>query len=1026
MMNSIRATAVCVACALFAAVLPSYGQNVTTGTITGLVSDQQGGVLPGATVTAVHEPTGTTYEGVTQGDGRFSLVNVRVGGPYQVVVALPGFRTETIREVTVTLGESTELPVMMALQAVTEVVQVTAESIPLFTASKAGTTDSIATEVIETLPTINRSIQDFARVSPHFVQYAFNNEASALSVAGRNTRYNNLQIDGAVNNDLFSIASSAGTPGGSTETQPISLDAIQELQLVVAPYDVRQGSFSGGGVNAITRSGTNALRGSAFYVFRDQSFVGDGIDDRPIATFNDKQFGGTLGGPIVRSKAFFLGNLEWGLKDTPSGYSISGTSGVSFGRQAEAQRFLDIMQRRYGYNPGSLDEFIRDTENDKVFARVDLNLGNHQLTVRHNYVDGINDVGTQNNVTYKFPDNFYRFHSQTNSTVGQLNSSFGAKFNELRLTYQRIRDVRTNATRFPQVTVRLPDGGRFVAGTEQFSTANELDQDIVEITNDLTVVRGAHTLTVGTHNEFFKFRNLFIRDNFGTYEFASLDTFEAGSAQAFDYSFSLTGDPRFAARFPSYQIGFYAGDQWRIRPNFTLTYGLRWDKPFFPDEPTANPQAVATYGYATDVVPKTQTWSPRAGFNWDLTKELTRQQVRGGIGLFGGRTPYVWLSNQYGNTGIEFRRLQVSPFATTNNIPFVPDPDGQPTTVGRATTNEIDVIDPDYDFPQILRGNLAYDRSLPFGLTGTVELLFANDVKDIAYSNINLVQAATREDGRPVFSGRVDPTFGDVILLSNSTQGKSWSVASKVDKQFRGGWFVSGSYLYGQAKSINDGTNSQARSTWINVYTAGDINNPPLAVSNYDVRHRIVLSGSYLFTLRNVGVTLSMFYNGQTGRPYSYNFGTDVNLDGASTNDLLYYPREGDVSFSGGTYPELAAFLDAGNCTDVVPGTIVKRNSCRMPWTNGLDFHAAVNANIGRFKPEFTFDILNMINLFDSSSGQVEYAAFHDLLVVSATTSATGEYTYSVNSLARPGGVRYTRDDLRSRWQAQMGLRLRF
>ena len=918
------------------------------------------------------------------------------------------------------------MPVKLELETVTEVVQVTAESIPLFTATKAGTSDSVATEVLETLPTINRSIQDFARVSPHFVQYAFNADPSALSVAGRNTRYNNLQIDGAVNNDLFSISGSAGTPGGQAETQPISLDAIQELQLVVAPYDVRQGSFSGGGVNAITRSGSNSLRGSAFYVFRDQGLVGDGIDNRPIATFNDKQFGGSLGGPIVRSKAFYFGNLEWGRKDTPSGFSISGDSGVSFGRQAEAQRFLDIMQRRYNYNPGDLDEFIRGTENDKVFARVDFNLGNSQLTVRHNYVDGYNDVGSQTNTNYKFADNFYRFNSQTNSTVGQLNSSFGAKFNEFRVTYQRIRDSRDTASRFPQVTVRLPDGGRFIAGTEQFSPANELDQDIFEITNDLTIVRSAHTFTLGTHNEFFNFRNLFIRDNFGTYEFASLDTFEAGSAQLYDYSFSLTGDPKFAAEFASYQLGFYAGDQWRLRPNFTLTYGIRWDKPFFPDTPTANPDAVANYGYATDIVPKTQTWSPRVGFNWDLTKDTIRQQVRGGIGLFGGRTPYVWMSNQYGNTGIEFRRLQVSPFAATNNVPFVPDPDNQPTSVGRASTNEIDVLDPDYDFPLVLRGNLGYDRSLPFGLTGTVELLFANDAKDIDYDNLNLVQAATREDGRPVFSGRVNPTFGDVILLTNSSKGKSWSIAGKVDKQFRRGWFMSGSYLYGEAESINDGSSSQARSTWINVYTPGDINNPPLAISNYAVGHRIILTGSYLFTVRNVGVTLSMFYNGQSGKPYSYNFGSDVNLDGASTNDLLYFPRDGDVSFSTGTYQELAAFLDAGGCKDVVPGAIVKRNTCRTPWSNGLDFHTAVNAGIGRFKPEFTFDILNLINMFDSSKGQVDYAAFHDLLVVNATASATGEYTYSVNSLARPGGVRYTRDDLRSRWQAQIGLKLRF
>ena len=1011
-------------CAVWAQ--PGYGQNVTTGTLTGVVYDQQGGVVPGATVAAVHTPTGTAYEGVTQTDGRFSVLNVRVGGPYSMTITLPGFRTATRNDITVGLGDSTEVPVTLQLDTVTETVRVTADASSVFTASKAGTSDNIGADVIETLPTINRSIQDIARVSPHFVQYAFNQDAGALSIAGRNTRYNNIQIDGAVNNDLFSIGASAGTPGGGVETQPISIDVIQELQLVVAPYDVRQGSFSGGGINAITRSGSNQVRGSAFYVFRDQGLVGDGIDHRPIATFKDKQFGGTFGGPIVRNKAFFIGNLEWGRKNTPSGYSISGASGVSFGRQAEAQRFLDILSRRYGYTPGSLDEFIRDTQNNKVFVRTDFNIGRSQLTVRHNYVNGFNDVGSQNANTYKFDDSFYTLHNKTHSTVGQLNSNFGSMVNEFRVLSQRIREFRTTAGRFPQITVRLPDGGRFLAGTEASSQANQLDQDNVEVTNDFTAVRGSHTITVGTHNEFFKFRNLFIQHNFGSYEFASLDTLEAGSAQLYDYGYSLTSDPRQSARFPVRQLGFYAGDQWRIRPRFTLTYGVRWDKPFFSKTPTANPRALAVYGYATDVVPRTATWSPRAGFNWNLSQDAGRQQqVRGGVGLFGGRTPYVWLSNQYGNTGIEFQRISTTPFNATASIPFAADPANQPRSVGRASTNEIDLVDPGYDFPKIIRGNLGYDRSLPWGLVGTAELLFARSVQDIAYRNLNLVQVGAREDGRPVF-GRVDPAFSDVLLLTNTGQGDNWSIATKVDKRFRGGWFGSGSYLHGHARTINDGTNSTARSTWINVYTPGDVNNPPLAVSNYDVAHRVILTGSYRFTVKGAGVTLSMFYNSQSGRPYSYNFGSDVNLDGASTNDLLYYPREGEVGFSAGTYQDLAAFLEAGRCAGVQPGSIVKRNTCRVPWSNGLDFHSAVNVGVGRYKPEFTMDVLNLLNLFDGSRGQVYYANFHDLLVVNAAADAQGQYTYSVNSLARPGGVRYSRDDLRSRWQAQMGLKFRF
>jgi hypothetical protein len=1003
---------------------PAAGQNVTSGTITGLVRDQQGGVLPGATVTAVHGPTGTTYEGVTQGDGRFSLLNVRVGGPYVVEVALAGFRSETVQPVTVTLGISTEVPVTLQLPAVTETVQVTAEASPVFTASKAGTAENIPTAMIQALPTISRSLQDIARTSPYFNQIAQDTFASALSVAGRNVRYNSIQIDGAVNNDLFSIQQSAGTPGGATETQPISFDVIEELQLVVSPYDVRQGMFSGGGINAVTRSGTNALRGTTFYVFRDQRLVGDGIDRRPIATFNDKQFGGTLGGPLVRNRVFLLGNLDWGRKRTPVGYSISGVSGVSFGHQAEAQQLVDIARARYGYAPGGFDEFIRRTRNNKVFVRADANVGRSQVTLRHNFVDGANDVGTQSNVTYQFPDNFYAINSETHSTVGQLNSTFGSSVNEFRVTYQRIRDFRTFAARFPAVTVRLPDGARLVMGTDASSHANELDQDTVEVTNDLTMLRGRHTWTVGTHNEFFKFRNLFIQNSFGAYEFASLDTFAAGIAQGFNHSFSLTSDPRFAARFKAYQLGAYVGDLWRVTPRLSLTYGVRWDRAVFPDTPTANPAAVANYGFATDVIPAPQTWSPRVGFNWNLAPDGPRQQVRGGVGVFGGRNPYVYLSNQYSNTGIEFRRLSL-PFNVANQVVFSPDPDNQPKAVGNAGTNEIDVIDPDYQFPRILRGNLAYDRSLPFGLVGNVELLFTDTLQDVNYRNLNLVPTGARPDGRVVFSRRI-PVFSDVILLTNTSEGNTWMLTTEVERPFRGGWFTSASYSYGRSNSVSDTTNSTARSTWINVYTAGDINNPPVAVSNFDVRHRVVVSGSYLIGVGKTRVTLSAFYSGQTGRPYSYNYSTDVNNDGATTNDLLYYPRESEVVLSNGTYQDLVNFIEAGRCSGVRPGSIVTRNSCRMPWVNTLDVRAAVALPIARFRPELTVDLLNLLNLLDRTNGQVQYAAFNDLLTVAATDVA-GRYAYSLNAVARPGATtRYARDDLRSRWQAQIGLRLRF
>ena len=1024
-------TALYVAVAVLAGASPGFSQTVTTGTIAGLVQDTQGGVLPGVSVTAVHTPTGASYETVTQADGRFSLLNVRVGGPYQLTAALAGFRNAAIADVNVRLGETTDVPVKMQLATVTETVVVSADLSPIFTGSRSGTTESLGEGVIENLPTINRSIQDIARTSPYFNQIASDNFPSALSVAGRNVRYNSIQIDGAINNDVFSIASSAGTPGGSAETQPISLDVIQELQLVVSPYDVRQGMFSGGGVNAITRSGTNQVRGSAFYVFRDQNLVGDGIDNRPIATFDDKQFGGTFGGPILRNTAFYLGNVEWGRKNTPSGFSVTGNSGVAFGFLPEAQQIRDIAMTRYGFDPGDFDETIRKTDNNKVFVRTDFNLGQSQLTVRHNYVDGFNDIGGQSNTTYRFPSNFYRQHSKTNSTVGQLNSRFGSAVNEFRVTYQRIRDFRTYLQEFPFVQVRLPNNINFNLGTENSSHANELDQDTFEVHDDYTMIRGKHTYTFGTHNEFFKFRNLFIQNLFGNYEFASINTFAAGSAQSYQHGFSLTSDPEQAARFKVYQFGFYAGDQWRVNPKFTLTYGLRWDKPYFPDKPTANPASVANYNYATDIVPSPSSWSPRAGFNWDLSSDSLRQQVRGGIGLFSGRNPFVYLSNQYGNTGVEFRRLSLT-FNTNNNVTFSPDPDNQPKSVGAAGTNEIDVIDPDYQFPSIIRGNLAYDRDLFAGIIGNVEVLFSNTVNDVNYSNLNLVQTGTRPDGRPVF-GRVNTTFSDVILLRNTDEGDNWMVTTQLERRFNSGWFARGAYSYGRSNSVSDTTNSTARSTWLNVYTPGNINDAPLAVSNFDLRHRLVLSGSYNFDFKAAGVGVSMYYSGQTGRPYSYNFGLDANGDGSTTNDLLFYPRADQVNVvtSGFSYQDLVNFLEGGDCDGLAPGSIVERNSCRMPFVHSLDFRAAVNVPIGRFRPEFTVDVINLLNLIDSKAGQVQYAAFNDILVT--TTNPTGvavetagKYNYNLSNVTRGTQTRFSRDDLRSRWQAQLGMRLRF
>ena len=373
------------------------------------------------------------------------------------------------------------------------------------------------------------------------------------------------------------------------------------------------------------------------------------------------------------------------------------------------------------------------------------------------------------------------------------------------------------------------------------------------------MIKGKHTITVGTHNEFFGFRNLFIADNFGTYSFNSVDKFDQGLAQSYAYAFSATQNPQQAARFDVNQIGFYVGDTWRVNPVLTLTTGMRIDVPMFPDKPTANPQSVALFGYATDVVPEGAQYSPRIGFNYAPRADAT-EQIRGGIGMFNGRTPYMWLSNQFGNTGIEFRRISAA-FSAANNIPFVADPFNQPKVITGApnaltATNEIDLLDPDYRYPSLLRGNLAYDRELPWGLVGTAELVFTNDIQDIAYQNLNRVPCAQTTlgcpsggatlalDGRRILN-RVNTTISEAIFLTNSGQGRSYSTMFELRRPFRNRWFAQGSYIYGKSESIMDGTSSQAASNWGNILVPNDPSFAPLATSTYDIRHRVNFSGSY-------------------------------------------------------------------------------------------------------------------------------------------------------------------------------------
>jgi len=1044
-MKFISKTMLCLALAF--ATTFTFAQGVTTASMSGEVRDADSNPLPGAVVNATHEPTGTKYSTVTRANGSFAIFNMRVGGPYKVVVTMTGFRTQTKDNIFLKLGENLKLTFQLQLDSVEESMVVVAESNPIINPSVTGAQSNVAQEAIETLPTISRSLEDFARLSPYFSTTEFNGGSSSLTVAGRSNRYNNILIDGAVNNDLFGLAAS-GVPGGQAEAQPIGLEAIQEIQLLVAPYDIRQGGFTGGGVNAVTKNGTNDWTGSLFYTTRTDSWIGDGPDDRPFGEFDEKQTGFSFGGPIVKDKVFFFAAYESKRRDVPSGWAVrpegGSGSGQNFGRFDEVTQIRDIFLNTYNFDPGGLDEVTRNTDSDNIFVRFDFNLNStNQLTLRHNYVDAESLRLFPSGSTFEFPSHGYAFPSETNSTVLQWNSTFGDFFNEFRISNQSIKDARGEGinSRFPYVTIRnLSGGGAIEAGTERFSTANNLDQDILEITNDLTFYRGDHTWTFGTHNEFFSFDNLFIRENFGSYVFQSIEDFQNGYAQEFNHSFANDPNNR-SAKFDVAQLSLYAGDQWAINPNFNLTMGLRMDVPIFPDDPTENPLSEERFGLETDTTPSSDPlWSPRVGFNWDIEGN-GKQQLRGGVGIFSGRTPYVWISNQYGNTGIEFTRLRTrlsGDIGPDNHIDFVPDPDNQPQSLPgqQVFTNEIDLIDPDFELPQLLRWNLAYDRELGFlGIIGTAEVIYSKTLNDILYQDLNLEQVGNNAvDGRPEFDSRFND-LTNVIYLTNTSKGEQISANVKLERPFRDGWYAMTSYTYGDSEAVNDGTSSQAYSNWRFLETTGDPNNPPVSASDFDVEHRFNIALSYEFKIAGpVNAVASMFYNVQSGSPYSTIFSSDYNGDGEFANDLLYVPASADEVIITGTdslgnpytYADFDAYIEADEGLRNARGSIVGRNASREPWRRSMDVRFAVDVRLSRMKFQVTADIFNFLNLLDSDAGEVRYANNNAVNPVRPRgfDSETGKPIYELNFV--DPDARFFQDDLRSRWQGQLGLRFTF
>lgn len=1017
----------------------ALAQGVTTGSFSGKVSDADGNAIAGADITAIHMPTGTRYVTLSMSNGAFHIPGIRVGGPYTVTAAFESFKSETQENLMVKLGENKVITFQLQLATVNAGEVLVTASSPIINPYRTGASQNVVQDVIENLPTISRSLSDFTRLSPQII--SSEETDGAFNAGGRSSRYNNIQIDGAQTNDLFGLGET-GTPGGQSEATVISLDAVQEFQIVLAPYDVRQGMFTGGGVNIISKSGKNKLFGSAFFEGRNQDFVGKGPDNRAFKEFSESVMGASIGGSIAKDKLFFFLNAEYNIKKEPEDYFIDG-SGASydFGNKADADRLVSILQG-YGYDTGGYGEVVNDRKKINLFGRLDWNINDkHRLTLRHSYMKSDYErLSRSDKYTFFLGNAGVIYKTESNSTVLQLNSMLSnTMHNELLLNYQTVRDNPLHMGKpFPTIVVSV-SGKTFTAGAEEYRHKNKLNQDLLEFTNNLTIFKGNHTLVLGTHNEFFKFYNVYIQRAWGKYEFKSLDDLANKKVYRYDRYYSLTDDPNAPAEFSVYQLGFYAMDEWNVTPNLKLTIGVRADVPLMPDDPRENALVQTTFGYSTSKNPGGNIlWSPRIGFNFDPSGDKS-MQFRGGVGLFSGRTPYVWIGNQYANTGTDQARYYI-----TNPNFFITDPEAQPNNPSPIAVGDINLTAENYKFPQVLKTNIAIDKELPLGFTGTLEFIYSKSVNEILYQNINIAPTGKTNtfDGRPLFGTQstsgsarfgnpnyVSKNFQNVILLDNTDKGYQWTLSFQLQKEWGRGNMFNASYTYGESKDLFSGTSSRAVSNWGYNITDGDPNNPPLTFSSHDPGHRIMVAITKQFNfIKNAPTSVSLFYNGHSGRRYSTTYYNDVNGDGRN-NDSIWVPStEADIILTKGTWADLDKYISDDPALDANRGKILPRNASRDRWYNGLDIRISqmIPMPLKGQNIEIYVNVRNFLNLLNKEWGVYRYIAFDDSpLTFVGYDTASGKPKFEFWGKAQEN-ARYTINQLLSRWQMVLGLKYRF
>ena len=1082
---------------LLAVSIGLYAQ-ITTSSIGGTAKISKGEPLIGATVTATHVPTGTIYRVATRSGGRFSIANMNPGGPYTIIVSFVGLTDAKKEDIYLSLGENSTQDFALVDKATTLTEVVVAGRRAAAPAGKGGTETSITREKIASQPSVGRGLSDFLRLTPQAKLTA--DGTGGVSIAGQNNRYNSFYIDGAVNNDVFGLSAS-GTNGGQAGINPISIDAIDQFQVVISPYDASIGNFVGGAINAITKSGTNTFKGSVTYVFRNQDFAGRApvpaikagtfnVYDRPrLAQFTNQTSNISFGGPIVKNKLFYFISAEIERNTRPQPFNFGDYRGNT--RSIDSMNALaSFLKTQYNYDAGGFLDNPEKVNADRIVAKIDWNLNDkNKLSLSYRYTKGLRyNTNTSASTAINFYNDGFIFPSKTNSFSAELKSNFKRDAsNRLLITFTSVNDDRGPlGANFPRVKISDGSGAVFF-GSDNSSTQNLLTQKNFSILDAFKIIAGNNIITFGTDNEYNKSFNVFIQNTFGNYTYNSFSDFYNNAKPAsYQRGFPLTDNiftdnTSAAAKFNNLRLGFFVNDEIKVNDRLTLNLGIRADKTIYITTPLTdnyfNDTALAIFSQYYDmqgarsgakpIIPFAV--SPRFGFTYKLDDE--NAVVRGGMGLFTGRIPLVWPGGIYNNNGVS-----VGSYSVNNpNIPFRADPLGQYSTqelgIG-ITKGSMNLISSSFKLPKLFRTSFAVDKRFGNGWSTTFEAILSKNINEIYYTNFNILPPtlnAVGPDARKVYSATTANVkinlrpgsattynpYDNGLLLTNTSgrRGYSYSFTFTIDKAFQNGFAFNANYTYGNAQVINEGTSSVNLSQWRFMETVNGRNFIGLSTSDFDLGHRITSSISKKFTYANksMATTISLFYYGQSGAPFSYVYNGSLTRDfGTSeTNDLLYIPTATElqgmtfltntvngVAYSGQQQKGLfEAYIQNDKYLTKHRGQYAERNGSRLPFTNLLDMKVQQDFKVklgGRqYQLQLIYDVSNLTNMLNKDWGRTYFLSNDQYALVSfagfvSATNLTPQYRFSPQT-GRPWGINTsTIPGFSPRWLSQFTVRLNF